>query len=139
MVRAPYLTAEAMVRGMEAGDYYCSTGVTLKDVRRAGKELALVIQPQKDVKYKTQFIATMKDAKLTSEPRLDEDGKVLDVTRNYHADVGKVVAETESLEPSYRLTGKELYVRAKVISTKLHPNPYEKGDVEVAWTQPLTP
>jgi hypothetical protein len=37
------------------------------------------------------------------------------------------------------LTGKELYVRAKIISTKAHPNPYQKGDVEVAWTQPLIP
>jgi hypothetical protein len=139
MVKAAYLTAEAMVRGIEAGDYYCSTGVVLKDVRRAGKELALVIRPEKDVSYKTQFIATMKDAKLISEPRLDKDGKMLDVTRNYSPDVGKIVAESESLEPSYRLTGKELYVRAKVISIKLHPNPYQKGDVEVAWTQPLTP
>ena len=39
----------------------------------------------------------------------------------------------------YALTGKEWYVRVKVISTKLHPNPYQKGDVEVAWTQPMLP
>jgi hypothetical protein len=139
MVRAPFLTAEAIVRGIEAADFYCSTGVLLKDVRRTDKVLSLVIQPEPDVKYKTQFIATMKDGKLTSEPRLDKDGKALDVTRNYSAEVGKVIAESESLEPSYRLTGKELYVRAKVISTKPHPNPYAKGDVEVAWTQPAVP
>ena len=30
-------------------------------------------------------------------------------------------------------------MRAKVISTKPHPNPYQKGDVEVAWTQPVVP
>src|SRR5262249_20899845 len=77
MVKAPYLTAEAIVRGIEAGDFYCSTGVVLKEVRRTGKELALVIQPERDVKYKTQVIATMKDARLTSEPHLDKDGKVL--------------------------------------------------------------
>jgi hypothetical protein len=139
MVKAPFLTAEAVVRGIEAGDYYCSTGVVLRDVQRNGKELSLKIQPAKDVKYKTQFIATMKDTQLTSEPRRDKEGKALDVTRIYNAEVGKVVAESDSLEPSYRLTGTELYVRAKVISTKLHPNPYQKGDVEVAWTQPLAP
>jgi hypothetical protein len=81
----------------------------------------------------------MRDAPLVSEQRKDKDGNVLDVTRNYHADVGKIVAESDSLTPSYRLTGKELYVRAKVISTKPHPNPYQKGDVEAAWTQPATP
>jgi hypothetical protein len=139
MVRAPYLTAEAVVQAMEAGDFYASSGVLLKDVRRTGDRLALSIQPEPGVSYKTQFIATLRDAPLTSEPRLDDKGKMLEVTRLYSADVGKVVAESESLEPSYRLTGRELYVRAKVTSTKLHPNPYAKGDVEVAWTQPITP
>ena len=40
---------------------------------------------------------------------------------------------------SYKLTVKELYVRAKVTSSKPHPNPYQKGDTEVAWTQPFVP
>jgi hypothetical protein len=139
MVKAPFLTAEAIVRGIEAGDYYCATGVVLKEVRRTDKALSLTIQAEKDVQYKTQFIATMKDTQLTSEARRDKEGKVLDVTRNYNAEVGKIVAESDSVEPSYRLTGKELYVRAKVISTKQHPNPFKKGDVEVAWTQPSVP
>lgn len=139
MVKAPYLTAETMVRAIEAGDYYCSTGVALKDVKRTATELSLAIKGEEGVKYKTQFIATLKDSPLTSEPRKRKDGTPLDVTRNYSADVGKVVAESDSLEPSYKLTGNELYVRAKVISTRKHPNPYEKGDVEVAWTQPATP
>jgi hypothetical protein len=139
MVKAPFLTAESIVRAIEAGDYYCSTGVVLKDIGLKGMELSLTIQPEPGVRYKTQFIATMKDAPLLSEPRKDKDGNPLDVTRNYHADIGKVVAESDSLTPSYRLTGKEMYVRAKVISTKLHPNPFQKGDVEVAWTQPVTP
>lgn len=139
MVRAPFLTAEAIVRSLEAGDYYCSTGVVLKDVRRQGKGFALSIKSEDGVKYKTQFIATMKDAKLTSEPRRDKEGKLLDVTRKYSAEIGKVVTESDSLEPSYKLTGNEIYVRAKVISTKPHPNPFLKGDVEVAWTQPVVP
>jgi hypothetical protein len=139
MVKAPYLTAEAITRAIEAGDCYCSTGVVLSDVQRKGDTLKFAIRAEDGVKYKTQFIATMKDTTLTSQPRLDKDGKALDVTRTYSDDVGKVVAESDSLTPSYRLTGKELYVRAKIISTKAHPNPYQKGDVEVAWTQPLIP
>jgi len=35
------------------------------------------------------------------------------------------------------LKGDELYVRARIISSKLHPNPYAAGDRETAWTQPL--
>jgi hypothetical protein len=57
----------------------------------------------------------------------------------YSPEIGKVVAESTDPRPSYKLTGKELYVRAKVVSSKPHPNPYAKGDVEVAWTQPVVP
>jgi hypothetical protein len=132
MVRAPYLSAEAIVRGMEAGDFYASTGVVLDDVRRSAQELALKIRPESGVKYHTQFIATKKGADLNAEPQKDSTG-------NYSKEIGVVVAESDSLEPSYRLTGQELYVRAKVTSTKPHPNPFQKGDVEVAWTQPALP
>jgi hypothetical protein len=76
---------------------------------------------------------------LKGEPRAGKDGKPLPVTQVYGADVGKVVAESDALEPSYTLTGKELYVRARVTSSKPHPNPFQKGDVEAAWTQPVLP
>jgi hypothetical protein len=139
MVRAPYLSAEAMVRGLEAGDFYSSTGVVLNEVRREGNEIQLTIRPENGVTYQTLFIATLRSAALDSEPRLDKDGMPLDVTRLYSNEIGKVVAESNDLNPRYRLTGQEWYVRAKVISSKPHPNPYAKGDVEVAWTQPVVP
>ena len=44
MVRAPHLTAEAMVKAMETGDFYASTGVTLSDIRREGDLLTLAIK-----------------------------------------------------------------------------------------------
>ena len=124
---------------MEAGDFYVSTGVVLEDVVRKGDELRLAIRAEEGVRYKTRFIATLRRTALTSEPRRGLDNQPLDVTRLYSADVGKVVAESEDRNPRYRFTGEEWYVRAKVISTKPHPNPHEKGDVEVAWTQPFVP
>lgn len=139
MIQAPHLSGESIVRALEAGKFYASTGVTLKDVRRDGDRLILAIQAEPGVSYRTQFLATSRDAPLTSEPHRDQEGNALPVTRAYSAEVGKIVAESDALEPVYRLTGKELYVRAKVISNKPHPNPYQKGDVEVAWTQPILP
>jgi hypothetical protein len=139
MVRAPYLSAEAIVRSLEEGRFYASTGVTLRDFGRTGDEVTLAIRAEKGVTYRTQFIATMRGTSLAAEPRLDKDGKPLHVTGKYSDEVGKVVAESDSPEPRYRLTGKELYVRAKVTSSKPHPNPFRKGDVEVAWTQPVVP
>jgi hypothetical protein len=139
MVKAPYLSTEAIIRAMLDGDFYFSTGVTLKDIQRDGKTFRLHIDGAKGVKYKTQFIATLKDAPLDAKPQLDKDGKPLNVTGIYSPQIGKVVAEVEGLAPAYQLTGDELYVRAKVISTRPHPNPYAKGDVELAWTQPVVP
>jgi hypothetical protein len=139
MVRAPYLSPEALIRSMETGDFYTSTGVVLDDVSRKGDELRLAIRGEEGVRYKTQFIATLRNTALTSEPQRGADKQPLDVTRVYSADVGKVVAESADLNPRYRFTGQEWYVRAKVISTKIHPNPFQNGDVEVAWSQPFVP
>src|SRR5262249_43365330 len=36
MLQAPYLSAAAVVRALEAGDFYASSGVTLTDVRKDG-------------------------------------------------------------------------------------------------------
>ena len=139
MIRAPYLSAEAVVRALEVGDFYGSTGVALKDVRRTGNTLHVSIQPEPGVAYTTQFLVTLRDADLSSTPRKDQEGKPLAVTHLYSDQVGKVAAEVKGPEAVYQITGKELYVRAKVISSKLHPNPYQKGDVEIAWTQPVIP
>jgi hypothetical protein len=141
MVKAPFLTAEAMVKGLEAGDFYASTGVVLDEVARDGDTLKLAIRTEPGVTYKTQFFATLKGTDLTDKPKTikDKKGNETPVTGDYSPDIGRVVAESTDANPTYTLTGKELYVRAKVTSSKPHPNPYAKGDVEVAWTQPVVP
>ncbi|MFM7151902.1 MAG: PHP domain-containing protein [Gemmataceae bacterium] len=139
MVRSPYLTPEAIVRAMEAGDYYCSTGVVLDELQCGPTEIALTIKPEPGVSYRTEFIATLRDVPLTANPVLGRDGEPLPVTQHYSDEVGKVVARSDELSPRYRLTGQERYVRARIVSTRKHPNPYRKGDVEMAWTQPVLP
>ncbi|MBM3979041.1 MAG: hypothetical protein FJ304_01915 [Planctomycetes bacterium] len=141
MVKAPFLTADSLVKGLEAGDFYASTGVVLDSITRDDKTLKLAIRAEAGVTYKTEFVATMQGTDLTSTPKTfkDKDGKETPVTSDYSADIGKVVATSTDANPTYTFTGKELYVRAKVTSSKPHPNPYAKGDVEVAWTQPVVP
>jgi hypothetical protein len=48
-----------------------------------------------------------------------------------------VLAETKSNPAAYAFTGEELYVRAQVVSSEDHPNPYAKGDKQRAWVQPV--
>jgi hypothetical protein len=141
MVKAPFLTADSVVKGLDAGDFYASTGVLLNQVTRDGNTLKLAIRTEPGVTYKTEWVATMQGVDLASTPKSlkDKNGNEVPVTGDYSAEIGKVVATSTDANPTYTLTGKEMYVRAKVTSSKPHPNPYANGDVEVAWTQPVVP
>lgn len=139
MVRAKFLTAESIVLAMEAGDFYASSGVTLSDVQRGRNRLSLAIAGEPGVTYRTQFIGTRRGFDRRSEllPPNSPAAAASNPHRRYSDDVGAVLAEVNGLTPSYTLKGDELYVRAKVISTKPKPNGAVAGEVETAWIQPL--
>jgi hypothetical protein len=137
MVRAASLQAEALIAAMEAGDFYASSGVILRDVRREKNALALEIEPQPGVTYSTEFIGTRKGFNAESQPVLGPEGQPLRVTRNYSADVGAVLAKVEGTSARYELKGDELYVRARVTSSRTKTDPAEEDEKERAWTQPL--
>ena len=117
-VRAKELTAEAIIAAMEAGDFYASSGVVLADVTfdKANRTLRLDIEPDGDAKFTTTFVGT------TTGPA---------------PEVGVTFATVEGQAPTYRLTGRELYVRAVVSSDKPPTNPSFEGQVKQAWTQPV--
>lgn len=139
MVRATRLTPEFILRAMKAGDFYASTGVTLRDVRydAASRRLSLDIQPVAGARYTTRFIGTPRGTSLEGKPRVDEKGKPLATTQKYAADIGRVFATVEGTNPSYTLTGNELYIRAVVTSSEPHPDPSTKDQRQQAWTQPV--
>ncbi len=136
MVLADRLTDEALIAGLEAGRFYSSSGVTLDEVTADQKRVALTIRGEAGVTYKTEFIGTRKEFDRTRTAVTDDKGAELPVTKRYSADVGAVLATSDSLTPSYTFKGYELYVRARVVSSKKHPNPSEIDDLESAWTQP---
>lgn len=132
-VRAPELSAEAIVRAMEAGRFYASTGVELEDVRREDDRIIVRIRAEDGVRYTTRFIGTRTGVGVSPSPVALPDGSP--VTPRYGPEVGAILDEVEGRAPVYRITGGEMYVRAKVTSTKRRTNP--TGDtLEVAWTQP---
>lgn len=137
MVRAARLEPAALIAAMEAGDFYASSGVTLKDVRRETNKLSLEIAPEPGVTYTTEFIGTRRGYHVESEPVPGPDGAPLRVTRRYSADLGAVLATVPGLTASYTLQGDETYVRARVTSTKPKTDPAQPGEVERAWTQPV--
>ena len=141
MVRARHLTAESIIAAMEAGDFYASSGVTLTEVKRAGDTLAVDIKAEAGVSYTTQFIGTRKGydpaSQLISPPETEKEPRKTLPHRRYSKDVGAVLAEVKGTSASYTLKGDEIYVRAKIISTKPKPNASVANEVECAWTQPL--
>ena len=85
-VRADTLTRDAIIRSLRRGDFYASTGITLRDVQVSDTLYRLEIAPAGDRRYLTEFIG-----------------------RN-----GRVLASSTTLRPSYRIQGSEAYVRARV-------------------------
>lgn len=118
VVRAPALETEAILAAMKAGDFYASSGVALEDVVPAKDALTVRIAAQPGVTYTTRFFGT----------------RVID---GKPGATGELLATVKGTTATYRFKGDELYVRATVVSSRLHPNPYAPGDLETAWVQPV--
>ncbi|NNE71673.1 MAG: hypothetical protein HKN29_15105 [Rhodothermales bacterium] len=116
MVRARTLEPSPIIGALLLGDFYASSGVTLKDVRFDGSTLNVSIDAEEGVTYSTTFIGT----RSPTNP-------------------GEVLAVVDGPEASYQMDGSELFVRATVISSKPMANPYRDGEVEMAWVQPMLP
>jgi hypothetical protein len=138
MVRAPRLTPDSISRAMKQGDFYNSTGVTLKNLRIEGSAIDVEVLAEDGVAYTIEFVGTRKGVPLTgkelSNIPADSPGRA---TQVYDARIGTVLEATKGPKARYVAKGDELYVRARITSTKKHSNPYAQGDFEMAWTQPL--
>ncbi len=120
-VRADELSVEAIVQSISAGDFYSSTGVDLEDVSHTRSRYSIRVQPEEGVTHTIQFIGTRM-----------VDGVV--------GEIGEVLQETSGRSAKYRYQGDELYVRARVVSSKMHENPAAGEEApEYAWTQPVIP
>ena len=137
MVRTTSLVADSLMRAMERGDFYGSTGVILSALRRDGPRVTLVIKGEAGVTYTTQFIGTRRGYDTASASVRDSAG--VPVTRRYSRDIGAVLAEVRGTTVTYTMRGDELYVRARVMSSKSKANFSYGGEMEMAWTQPVRP
>ena len=131
------LTPNAIVQAVKDGAFYGSSGVNLTEVRAGEDGYQVHIDAEDGVTYTTEFFGTRKGFDSTSEPVLDAAGNPIPwATRIYSDDIGVVLATTTDNPAVYEPTGDELYVRARVTSSKLQDNPFAEGDYEMAWTQP---
>ena len=120
MVRSSSLDADAIIDAMKRGDFYASSGVGLDEVTFDEETLKIAINAEPGLTYTTEFIGVGE-----STPGVRPTAEVL-------------MATTEN-PARYRFTGDELYVRARITSSRAHPRPYAEGDREQAWVQPVRP
>lgn len=107
MVRSPELSADGIVGAMRQGDFYATTGVEIEQLEASDQQLRLRLRDS--FRY-----------------RIDVPGSLRFRTL-FIGWGGRILAEDGSPEPTYRFTGEEGYVRARIVAS----------DGSVAWTQPV--
>ncbi len=93
------LSAIAILDAIEKGNFYASTGVSLSDIQVTDQHIKFTIQESPSFKYTTFFIGNG----------------------------GKILTKSHGLNVKYKFTGKEKYVRARVVDSMGYK----------AWTQPV--
>jgi len=114
MVYARALTPQALIEAMEAGSFYASTGVTLEQTGYRDHKLEVAVRKEKMVDYTIEFVGVKKGEEKSS-----------------------VLKSISGTRATYSVTPDYLFVRARIKSTKKKENPFQEGDVEMAWTQPV--
>jgi hypothetical protein len=140
MVRSTHLTPDYIVKAVKAGDHYASSGVVLADVRYDAdkRSLEIDIAPDGDATFTTEFIGTLQGVTTAGEdlPKVAPPKKGR-TSKKYSDQIGAVLKKVDGLKARYELTGKELYVRAVVTSSRDADDPSFAGQKRQAWTQPV--
>ena len=115
MVQSEKMDAASLITAMEEGKFYSSTGISLAAVEVEDRQLKVKVATEHEVTYTIEFIGVLKNE---SEP--------------------KILKTVNGSEGNFALTDEYLFVRSKITSSKFKTNPFQEGDYEMAWTQPVT-
>jgi hypothetical protein len=115
VVNAPRLNQDEIVEAIEDGRFYASNGVSLEKLSFGNKAISVTVQQKEGVTYKIEFIGVKKGKK-----------------------VSQVLKTIEGVKGEYELKTDDLFVRAKITSSKLVEGKKAGRDVESAWTQPVS-
>jgi hypothetical protein len=137
MVLADRLTPAALATALRAGRFYASTGVRLASVQAYDRGLRVQVAAEPGVRYRIEFIGTRRGFDTRSTAATGRDGSPVYASRRYSPDIGRILATEEDASAEYVFDPDDLYVRARVTSTRPHPDPSQPLQFEQAWTQPV--
>ncbi len=139
VVRSERLEPASIVLAMEAGDFYSSSGVSLRQIQRTGNTMRIEVEAEPGVTYTIRFMGTRRGFDASRSPVLSAKGEPVRATQRYSDQIGETFSVVEGNRAEYSARGDELYVRAVVQSSKKIANPYRKGETAAAWIQPWQP
>ncbi|MBI3863749.1 MAG: hypothetical protein HY290_17820 [Planctomycetia bacterium] len=131
------LTPEAIVKSIERGYFYASSGVKLERFLVSPRGVDVLVRPDPGIDYTIDFIGTRSGYAKESEPVIDPAGEQVRTTRRYSNDIGRVIKTVSGTHGHYTFAPTDLYIRARITSSKKHPNPSVPGEYEQAWCQPV--
>ena len=114
MVNSKKLDTESLINAMEAGDFYSSSGVMLKQVFQDKEKLFIEVEPKQGIDYEIVFMGYRKGSYSIEE-----------------------LKRVKGNSSSYTFQENDLFVRAKINSTDLKENPPNLGETKQAWVQPV--
>jgi hypothetical protein len=114
MVDSEKIETSSLIKAMELGNFYSSSGIELKTLRHDDKKLSVEINSKKHVNYEIIFIGYKKNKTQV-----------------------EVLKTVEGNSANYLFEEDDLFVRAKINSNEKKTNPYKKGETTQAWTQPI--
>lgn len=114
MVNSNKIDANSIILAMEAGEFYASSGVTLKTVRHTDHKYLVEVDPVEGFHYEIIFYGLKEGANAVIELQRSSD-----------------------VSATYEFENDDVFVRAKITTNYAIENPYKKGETAQAWTQPV--
>jgi len=114
MVETDSINTITLIDAMESGNFYASTGVSLKTEYHNESYYFIEVEGQTDVNYEVIFYGYKQ-----------------------HADSVVEFSRSKGKTAKYIFENDDIFVRAKVTSDQVVSNPTKKGETSRAWTQPI--
>ena len=115
MVNSKKLETSSLIEAMEKGDFYASTGITIKKYVVTKNQIRVEVEPEQGVHYEILFLG--------------------------YKDGGEAVETLERIKDtkgSYTFQDNDLFIRVKITSDALKESPPNTQETKKAWTQPFS-
>ena len=114
MVNSKKLETSSLIEAMEKGDFYASTGITIKKYVVTKNQIRVEVEPEQGVHYEILFLG------------YKDGGEAVETL--------EIIKDTKG---SYTFQDNDLFVRVKITSDALKESPPNMQETKQAWTQPI--